>query len=270
MNIKQITTFSFLLLILSCKENETSDIKPIPDNGLAQDTSVLRYTEAGKPMLFEFTSTGCPGCGSWGKPTFHSIINQNKNEIIPIAVHIKYGDPMITPISEAITSNTYGSRYTPQIWVNDTNGVILAGGSINGQESVNNLNRLAKNASFNPKIYMDGRVTKKGNSSIYIKTGIKQSSELKGSDYFLSCYLMNDSLSHNQASSPSNPTIHNYVIRQSASGDAWGEQVTFDNANFEFQFEFKNVDHTKVTNFVSILWKKEKGRYVPICAYKFQ
>ena len=92
-----------------------------------------------RPVLFDFTSTGCPGCGSWGKPTFNSFADEYENKIVPMAVHIKYGDSMITPISEAIANNRTGTFYTPQLWVNNKNGMVLSGNSINGTASTENI-----------------------------------------------------------------------------------------------------------------------------------
>jgi hypothetical protein len=42
---------------------------------------------------------------------------------------------MITDISNEIADNRVGQRFTPQLWINNTNGVIL-----NGVESINKLN----------------------------------------------------------------------------------------------------------------------------------
>ena len=47
---------------------------------------------------------------------------------------------MITDISNEIADNRVGQRFTPQLWINNTNGVILNGGRIDGVESINKLN----------------------------------------------------------------------------------------------------------------------------------
>ena len=47
---------------------------------------------------------------------------------------------MITDISNEIADNPLGQRFTPQLWINNTNGVILNGGRIDGVESINKLN----------------------------------------------------------------------------------------------------------------------------------
>ncbi len=267
---KQTLFFSMILLLMfSCKKNEiVSEVKSTEDDNAFPDT-VLQYEKPAKPILFEYTSTGCPGCGSWGKPTFYSISNENKDKVVPLAIHIKYGDPMITSISEAIAANRYGSIYTPQIWLNDTNGVTLSGGYINGQTSINYINAMIDNALSGSNALIDGRVIKRGNNSIYIKTGIKQSEVLLNGEYFLSCYLLNDSLIHHQTSYSSNPAIHNYVIRHAVDNNAWGKQIQFKDGKFEFQYEFINYDGDNLIYFVSVLWKKENNRYVPKCGFRF-
>jgi len=268
--MKQAVFFSMTLLVmLSCNKNETlSELKPT-ENDSFQDT-VLEYEKLAKPILFEYTSTGCPGCGSWGKPTFYSLINENKDNIVPLAIHIKYGDPMITSISEAIAANSYGNLYTPQIWLNDSNGVVLSGGYISGRTSIDYINAMKENALSSSNAVIDGKVVKKGNSSIYIKTGIKQSETFLNGEYFLSCYLLNDSLIHDQSNSAVNPAIHNYVIRKAVDDYAWGKQIQFIDGKFEFKYEFKNYEANKMVYFVSILWKKENNRYVPKGAFRFE
>lgn len=271
--MKKAVFFSMtLFLMLSCNKNETlTEGKPTEkDNSNSFQDTVLEYDKLAKPILFEYTSTGCPGCGSWGKPTFNSIINQNKDKIVPLAIHIKYGDPMITSISEAIAANRYGSLYTPQIWLNDSNGVVLTGGYISSQTSINNINAMKENALLSSNAIIGGSVIKKSNHSVYIKTGIKESEAFLNGEYFLSCYLLNDSLVHHQSSSPYNPTIHNYVIRKAVDDIAWGKQIKFLDGKFEFQYEFKNYEANKINYFVSILWKKENNRYVPKGAFRFE
>ena len=77
------------------------------------DKIALTFVKKTRPVFLEVTSTGCPGCGSWGKPTFKKVVNDFGSDITPLAVHIKYGDPFITTESQAIADNRHGSRYTP-------------------------------------------------------------------------------------------------------------------------------------------------------------
>ncbi|MEN8697308.1 MAG: thioredoxin family protein, partial [Bacteroidia bacterium] len=110
-----IITFAFALW--GCNEKVTETNPTIPNETKQEETSNLvapdvELTEVNKPVLYKYTSTGCPGCGSWGAPTFEGIADELKNDIVPLAVHIKYGDPMITDISNEIADNRVGQRFT--------------------------------------------------------------------------------------------------------------------------------------------------------------
>ena len=117
--------------IWSCTE-KSADIPTTPATSkdtTQVDTSQLEAPDVvlqsrNKPVFFDYTSTGCPGCGSWGAPTFENLSEEYQDKIVPIAVHIKYGDPMITSISTDIAANRDGQRYTPQLWVNSKNAMV--------------------------------------------------------------------------------------------------------------------------------------------------
>ena len=136
-------------MLIACKEEDTPTVKEdivVTDTDTSETlndtlTSVpdFELTETKKPVFFDYTSTGCPGCVSWGAPTFEQIAKEQGESIVPIAVHIKYRDPMITDVSNAIAENRTGQRYTPQLWVNNTNGMVLNGGSINTTGSINKI-----------------------------------------------------------------------------------------------------------------------------------
>jgi hypothetical protein len=264
--MKIFTTPALLLILMAGCEKSP---KPLPQVAKNEDSVLtLSYQQTLKPLVFEYTSTGCPGCGSWGKPTFNSIINEFKEGIVPVAVHIKYGDPMITAISEAVAANRYGQNYTPQIWVNDTNGVQLSGGSINATGSVNNIRRLIRNQTSSAFAYVDGRALVLAGIGTKVKLGIKLMEGMPKSDLYLSCYAMENGLVHNQSSSPSNPTTHNHVIRSGVDG-TWGKPALVADSTFEMEHTFAGVTAGGNKYFTAILWRKAGSRYIPIGGYSF-
>ena len=111
------------LLFVACKK-ESPPL--LAENNSSVETEIsVKYENTNKAVLFEFTSTGCPGCGSWGKPTVAAVSTTHGSKVVPIAVHIKYNDPFLTDISQAIADNRTGSRWTPQLWVDNENATII-------------------------------------------------------------------------------------------------------------------------------------------------
>lgn len=221
-----------------------------------------------KGILVEFTSTGCPGCGSWGKPTFYSLASQNEDKVIPMAAHIKYGDPMISGVSEFFASNRTGSKYTPQIWVNDETIMVLAGGGINSAASISKAGDLIKNMSATTSVGL-GSIMKIQDGKAYVKYGVKLKSDFAAGDYFMNTYLMEDGIVAQQASYANNPATHNFVIRQAANGP-WGNQITKKaGEELEATWEHTFTENIKEGQYlVNILWKKVGNIYIPVNAVK--
>lgn len=263
---KLIIPILLLSTIISCNKKDDADESEqlVKENN---EVITLAYQHTLKPLVFEYTSTGCPGCGSWGKPTFYNLINEFNDQIVPIAVHIKYGDPMITPTSEAIAANRYGQFYTPQIWINDTNGVQLIGGSINSSASINYMRQLITQYSSPDFISIDGKSYSNDDLGIKVKVGIKLN-KTTTDDLYLSCYLMENGLVYNQSSSPSNPTTHNHVIRKTAE-TTWGKQAIFDNGSFEFEHTFEGEKFNPNKYIALVLWKKQGSRFVAVGGHMF-
>ena len=244
--------------------NDPSQQNPDP-NGNNNEAATLNYSKKTTAVMLEFTSTGCPGCGGWGKPTFKSITEANATDVTPIAVHIKYGDPMITNESNALGANRHGQYYTPQIWVNDVNGIVLQGG-INASASIQKINDEIQTSIAMEQPALSAKVEKDGNM-LKVTYGTKFIDVMASGEYALSCYLMEDGLEYYQTSSASNPTIHNHVIRTSADG-AFGKTFTSTDLT---DSEMKRVHTFDISAYNSdnvyvavILWKKDGERFMPV------
>lgn len=263
--MKKMLVCSVLLLALAaCKEES-----PKPEAETKKKVELtLEYKAPLQPILFEYTSTGCFGCGSWAKPAFSDLVSEFGSSITPLAVHIKYDDPMITKTSEEIAANRHGQPNTPELWVNDEYGVQFVNGSISVQESINKLRTLITNSQAGLLCMIDG----KRNQDTYAKTRVKVGVHAKALDqtkeYYLACYLLKNGIVHHQTGYRSNPAIHNHVILQSAS-DTWGKRVLFNHATFEYEHTFDS-DFSEDHHIVSILWMKENNRYVPLGGYNFR
>lgn len=265
---------ALFLLASSCKKTADNSVTTQPNsnsnNTGNSNLSELVYTKKTSPVFFDFTSTGCPGCGSWGKPTFYSVI-KSQPEITPLAVHIKYGDPMITDESNAIAANRYGDIFTPQLWIGDSNAVLLNGGFISGQQSIDRINKLISEAKTQTQPSIAALIQKNGNSW-KVKFGASFTDINPDGEYSLACYLTEDGIEANQTSSASNPTIHNHVIRASAGG-AFGKSFDKTTLNakseisFEHSFELSEKYKAENTYLTVVLWKKAGARYISLNGY---
>jgi hypothetical protein len=177
---------------------------------------------------------------------------------------------MVTPSSNAIATNRYGDIYTPQIWVNDTNGVVINGNSISSQESISNLRNLIVSSNSSTLVFIDGKIIEKTNGKERVKTGVKvKNLDTTNNDYFLSCYLMQNGILYAQQGSNANPTTHNFVIIRDL-GTFWGEKVIWNNDLFEIIYSFENNVLNSDHHFVVILWQKSNNRYSPLGGFKFE
>lgn len=226
--------------------------------------SSLVYIDDQKAMMLFYTSTGCPGCGSWGSPTFENLASQYPDDVIPLAVHIKYGDPMITDISEAIAANRTGQFYTPQIWVNNTNIMVLNTGRIDGTASVNKATSSITTSSNSEADIEIGQAAlfSKDSTSVQVKSGIKNKGSLdESAEYFLANYILEDKIIYRQASGKEDHE-HNYVIRASSQGH-FGEAVAFDQGKFEslHKMDVSASWESSELSVLTVLWKKVGNRY---------
>lgn len=108
MKIRKILTLAIAVSVafIACEkevENASSDnsnnVTETIDEGLT-----LNIEQKQNATMFFYTSTGCPGCGSWGMPAFASLQTDHEENVVPVGIHIKYNDPLITETSEAIAA----------------------------------------------------------------------------------------------------------------------------------------------------------------------
>ncbi len=273
---RSITLFAAIALgttaiFSACTKKTDNTVQPQTQNDPNNEPQQqqLTYKKKTAPVFMEYTSTGCPGCGSWGKPTFASISATHSDDITPLAVHIKYGDPMITDESTAIGNNRHGQRYTPQLWVDDENAVVLVGGGISGSSSIQKANDLITANAQVVQPALAANISKE-NGKLEVTYGVKFIDIEPNGEYGLSCFLTEDGIKHQQSSSASNPATHNHVIRASADG-AFGAQFTGSDLmdkEKSWSHSFDISSFAEANTYVTlVLWKKEGSRYVPINGY---
>ena len=256
-----------LISLLSCtKEKETID-PAINNSGVSNDVNLnLSITQDQNATMFFYTSTGCPGCGSWGAPTFKNLIYTQNPNVTPIAVHIKYNDPYITETSEAIANNRTGQFYTPQIHVGNKNIVILETGAINGNASVQQAKDSVSSTSSKAPLASCGSIYQVNNSTLTVKYGVEFHQQITG-ELYVAAYILEDGIISSQAGI-SLLAEHNDVIRLSADGNHFGSLIKNGTINVGENYENQvtipidskwNVSNLKIA---TVLWEKVGGEYI--------
>lgn len=252
---------AFIFSFTACKK-DSKDIE-LPQLPASNNSVELVFEEVTSPIVFEFTSTGCPGCGQWGKGAFESIIESNP-EITPLAIHIKYGDVMITEHSTSIGANRHGILYTPQIWVNDSNAVIIQGSGISGQQSIQRASSLIAEASLLTTPALSAKL-KRSEGKIEVDFGTKFINFQDDGEFYLSCFLTEDGIQQQQAGYTGNPATHNHVIRL-AAGNTYGQafsKADLKNNSLQWNHTFTLSEAFNPANcYVTlVLWRKIGNRY---------
>lgn len=277
MNLVKLFTFNFALILslvlFSCKDQDEKPKKNNDDTNQPPINTTMVWNTQQLALLLKFTSTGCPGCGSWGNPTFKDLKKKYPEETVALAAHIKYGDPMITAISEDLGNNRTGTRYTPQLWVNNENGMILSNSSINGTQTIANIsNNVEETFSDSASFSIGGFIQLNDENQVELDYGIipKINSEEK---YYLAAYVLEDNVLYKQASASNNPESHNYVIRASAEGSFGLELESFNsNDTLNFMQKINLQENWNVENIylAVVLWKKENDRYLFVNGAEFR
>jgi hypothetical protein len=193
--------------------------------GYAQQADLL-FDKPVTPLLLEYSSTGCPGCGSWGKPKSEALRAIHGNKLNHLEVHIRFNDPMENELTKTISENRPGRRFTPQFWINNKQATTLTSeGYLDSTMTFRNaatiVNAWYENANV-PSI--DAEVLKK-DDKIEVVYGARFYSEtLKDQDYYLACYLVRDGVMHAQKGQNGKVIAHNSVLTASAD-NAFGKKI---------------------------------------------
>jgi len=248
------------LFLNSCADDNTPIESERSDPKVEDKVLALGFDSKTRPVLFFYSSTYCPGCGSWGSPTFKDLGEKFEKTTVSLNVHIKYADPYITKESNDIANNRTGQRFTPQIWVNTENTTILNGGRILSQQSIDKaISEIEDKANKNAKVKVANDFKFQDNKLLILE-GIQMESD-PVDELYLATYVIEDSLLFAQTGAAESPIFHNNVIRTSLSG-SFGKRIIDKNHNEEYSILVDENWKTQNLSVLSIVWKKEESHFV--------
>lgn len=238
-----VWSISILMLSNGCMKAQSGD---------------LIYDHEPKGVMWEYTSTGCPGCGSWGKPKMDHLLTIIGDKVNHAAVHVRFGDPMENELTKTFYNNRPGRKYTPQFFLNEHACTTLTGqGFLDSTATFDKAVQFANEAYGASVPLLDGVVTKEGNQ-LKVKYGVQ--SNMGGLDgYNLAAYLLTSGLQYPQKGFRGSNPIHNNVIVSSAD-EQYGVPAQTTGNTFEREAIFDLSGLKGQPSVLVVLWRKD-GTY---------
>lgn len=237
----------------------------------AQQADLL-FDKAVTPLLLDYTSTGCPGCGSWGKPNSKAIMEMYGDKLNHMEVHIRFEDPMENELTNTLSENRPGRRFTPQFWVNNKQATLLTKeGYLDSTMTFNNVSALVGQWYQNVNVpAIDAEVLKKDNTIEVVYGARFYSETLKDQDYYLACYLVRDGVMYAQKGQNGKVIAHRNVLTKSADTNAFGQRIDpNENQDAILSASFEKPDENKAAIMI-VLWHKNGMTYEAINSLKIE
>lgn len=230
------------------------------------DVSKLDPQQVMYALGINYTATWCGPCGNWGAPLIHSIADVSPGKVVAMTVHAS-GDPMyLETLYGQFTADRTTGGGIPSFWVADLK---VSSGDAESQTT-------ASLATI-PDAGMDYAITRTGNN-FNVNVQVKFFNAVQG-DYYLSTLVLESGIDGSTNSGAfkqngvSNPDTykHDYVLRASATGNAYGELITSGataDQTFDKTYDIAlDLTWTNDVYVVCILWKYDPASAVP--TYKF-
>ena len=233
------------IALTSCKKDPSDDPKTTPYDD-------LNPQKQSWGLCIDYTGNWCTYCGQWGDAALHNAVNVGNT----VGVAVK-----ISPDPQAVPEALYNSFLSDR----PLNGgaPTLAAGDVTDADN-NAASYCAQLVARPCTIGIDARQeVKDGKLSVYVKT--KNYEAIPNiSDYYMVAYLLEDGLHYPQQGSSSSDPVHDFVLRQTSSGNVYyGEQLMTDgavDAEFTHTFTF-DVNAYNANNCYAaiVIYKKTTG-----------
>jgi len=217
----------------------------------------LLFDKAVTPLLIEYTSTGCPGCGSWGKPNSEVLRAIHVGKLNHLEVHIRFNDPMENELTRTFSENRPGRRFTPQFWINNEQATTLTSeGFLDSTMTFRNTDVLVNTWFQNANVpAIDAEVLTIGEKVVVVYGARFYSETLKDKDYYLACYLLRDGLMYPQKGMNGKVVAHNNVLTKSADSH-FGKKIDMNLSQDVFLSASFDKEKDRKTAIMIVMWHK--------------
>lgn len=236
----------------------------------AQEQS-FAFDHPSTPVFFDYTSTGCPSCGRWGRPNSEAILALHGDKVNHVAVHIRFNDPMESPLTTTLGQNRPGRKFTPQFWVNAQQATYLnEEGYLDSTKTFDNAAAYIMNAYDTPDVPALDGVVSRSNGKIMVDYGVRFYEDTNmNASYFIGCYLMQDGVMAPQKGANPGNVAHNSVLTASTEG-VYGKAIPMSSVGvktFSDELDASTVSGDK-SYVLLILWKKNGVQYDAVNSLK--
>ncbi len=205
--------FVFILALAACKKDKTDE------------KDALAPTSTQNGFAINYTATWCGHCGNWGAPLIHKYATDAPKGVA-ICSHAS-NDPMNNSLYSDFKSDRTTGGGIPSFWVGDTK-------TTNDGAMTSLLSTTPAEAGVDYSYEVSG-------TTMTVKTKTKFFSPSAG-QYYLSVLVLEDGIdgsssagqytqSGTSTSYPNDDYHHDFVLRASASGTAYGSLITTNPAN---------------------------------------
>ncbi len=276
--IKLATTILLCFVVFSCKKEKTVVPEDISDQPIVlgcSDEAALNYNADAnmnegciyqsdikaeqKALGIYFTSTGCPSCGGGGTAAFQTIVDNNSPDVIPISVHVKYGDPYILEESDELASIIGYGFQTPYYFIGEYDVMVISGGTIHMSQVLTKAsNRVASIVNNDPIISSTSKLVFEDTIlRVYYVAEFLQSVE---GQYSIAVYLLEDETVYPQSNGSTDPYYHQYVWSVAINGTI-GESIVENGSEVGQTFvgsktiEFEKRWNANNLYAITVIWK---------------
>lgn len=217
--------------------------------------------EVQQSMITKVTATWCPHCGTWGWDFYENISNDNDSKALMLKAH--YSGDLQTNIGQDLANN-FNSQSQPRFVVNNTDQNVTTS---TASAKRTNIQQIVDDVYEQAPVVNAGVLATLDNNQVSISVKTKFFQATSG-EFHTNVYIVEDGVIANQSGNSAGAnTVHEDIIRTTASGTTFGALVTNGtvDAGMEFTQSYTipvnsgwNMDNVE---FVAVVWSKSGETY---------